>query len=83
MQFLALSPSQEDSQQGGETPAETAPSSEEMRRRQVECMRKAFSLEGRPFFESVFQALSCEENDYLPLFALCLLYAIQQNAGKL
>jgi hypothetical protein len=31
----------------------------------------------------VFDALDPNENDYLVLFALCLLFAIQQNSGKL
>ena len=42
---------------------------------------KEFSLDGRPFLRSVFDAMNCPENDYLPLFALCLLYAIQKNDG--
>lgn len=41
-----------------------------------------FSLIGRPFLAAIFEALNCSENDYLPLFALCLLYAIQDNPGK-
>jgi protein CLEC16A len=41
-----------------------------------------FSLIGRPFLTSVFDALDPTENDYLALFALCLLYAIQQNSGR-
>ncbi|XP_059091774.1 protein CLEC16A homolog isoform X2 [Tigriopus californicus] len=43
--------------------------------------RQDFSLENRPFLEGIFQVMSCEENDYMALFGLCLLYAIQQNAG--
>ncbi len=38
--------------------------------------------EQRPFFDAVFQALDCADSDYVALFALCLFYAIQQNAGK-
>ena len=40
---------------------------------------KEFNLEARPFLKSIFDAMNCPENDYLPLFALALLYAIQQN----
>ena len=38
--------------------------------------------EERPFFNAVFQALDCADSDYVALFALCLFYAIQQNAGE-
>lgn len=41
-----------------------------------------FSLEGRPFLGAVFEALGCSENDYVTLFALCLLHAIQDNKGQ-
>lgn len=42
----------------------------------------SFTLDGKPFLESVFSALDSSENDYLTLYALCLLYAMQQNSGK-
>ncbi|KAJ8977756.1 hypothetical protein NQ317_001120 [Molorchus minor] len=34
-----------------------------------------------PFLETVYNALDCSENDYATLFALCLLYAMANNAG--
>lgn len=37
----------------------------------------------KPFLETVFSALDCSENDYAALFALCLLYAMANNQGKL
>merc|ERR1719259_477503 len=40
-----------------------------------------FSLEGRPFMAEIFEALNCLENDYLPLFSLCLIFAMQENVG--
>ena len=40
------------------------------------------SLDRRPFLKSVFDSLDPIENDYLSLFALCLIFAIQQNSGK-
>jgi hypothetical protein len=54
------------------------------RRRQLEELRREFSLEdgSRPFMSAVFEAMECQENDYLPLFALCLIYALQQNSGE-
>ena len=30
----------------------------------------------------IFEALNCLENDYLPLFSLCLIFAMQENVGK-
>ncbi|KAF4524745.1 hypothetical protein B566_EDAN013814 [Ephemera danica] len=42
---------------------------------------KGISLVGRPFLEAVFDALECSENDYVSLFALCLLYAMGHNKG--
>lgn len=44
--------------------------------------KEAFSLENRPFLSFVFEALDCSENDYLVLFGLCLLRAIQGNEGE-
>ena len=40
-----------------------------------------FSVDGRPFLRAIFEAMNCPENDYLPLFALSLLYSIQKNEG--
>ncbi|KAK7111440.1 protein CLEC16A-like isoform X2 [Littorina saxatilis] len=40
-----------------------------------------FTLENRPYLETLFTALECTENDYSALFALCLLYAMGQNEG--
>ncbi|PVD38671.1 hypothetical protein C0Q70_01290 [Pomacea canaliculata] len=40
-----------------------------------------FTLENRPYLETIFNALECMENDYSALFALCLLYAIGHNEG--
>jgi hypothetical protein len=42
---------------------------------------KGISLTGRPFLESVFNALDCADNDYMALFGLCLLYAMGHNKG--
>ena len=49
---------------------------------QLDTLRRRFSLSERPFLSTVFGSLECPENDYLPLFALCLIFAMQQNAGK-
>jgi len=43
--------------------------------------KEEFSLETRPFLTVVFEVLDCSENDYLVLFSLCLLRAIQENEG--
>ena len=43
--------------------------------------REEFSLETRPFLTVVFEVLNCSENDYLVLFSLSLLRAIQKNEG--
>lgn len=40
-----------------------------------------FTLENRPYLETLFNALECTENDYSALFALCLLWAMGQNEG--
>ena len=45
--------------------------------------RSEISMEQRPFLQAVFHAMDCNENDYLALFALCLIYAMQQNSGKM
>ena len=42
---------------------------------------KEFSLDNRLFLKTLFDAMNCPENDYLPLFSLSLLYAIQKNEG--
>ena len=44
--------------------------------------KEEFCLETRPFLTAVFKALNCSENDYLVLFSLCLLRAIQENEGE-
>ena len=44
--------------------------------------KEDFDLESRPFLQGVFDALNCTENDYLVLFGICLLRAIQGNEGK-
>ena len=49
--------------------------------RTLSMLTKKISLEERPFLRAIFDAMNCPENDYLPLFALCLLYAIQRNEG--
>lgn len=36
----------------------------------------------RPFLDMVLSSLDCTENDYLALLALCLLYALANNKGK-
>ncbi|XP_026506437.1 protein CLEC16A isoform X5 [Terrapene carolina triunguis] len=35
----------------------------------------------RPFFDMVYNAQDCAEDDYYALFVLCLLYAMSQNKG--
>lgn len=40
-------------------------------------------LSTQPFVECVYNALNCQENDYAALFALCLLYALGKNKGKM
>ncbi|KAL3877759.1 hypothetical protein ACJMK2_035421 [Sinanodonta woodiana] len=59
------------STQRGQLPVVTTP----------EQRQAAFSLENRPYLESIFNALECSENDYETLFALCLLYAMGHNNG--
>jgi len=41
----------------------------------------SFSLENRPFLGALFAALDYTDNDYYQLFSLCLIYAMQSNAG--
>lgn len=36
-------------------------------------------LADKPFLETILNSLSCTENDYAPLFALCLVYALASN----
>ena len=52
--------------------------------RELEERRRAFSVSdgSRPFLAAVFDAMDCAENDYLALFALCLIHAMQQNTGE-
>lgn len=40
------------------------------------------SPSGRPFLDICLTALDCSENDYLPLLALCLIYAMSTNQGE-
>ena len=35
----------------------------------------------RPFLGALFAALDYTDNDYYQLFSLCLIYAMQSNAG--
>ncbi|XP_023340885.1 protein CLEC16A homolog [Eurytemora carolleeae] len=39
------------------------------------------SLESRPFLAALFQFLDHSDNDYIQLFALCLIYSMQINTG--
>ena len=52
--------------------------------REVEERRRAFSVSdgSRPFLAAVFETMECAENDYLALFALCLIYSMQNNTGE-
>lgn len=70
---------QQDSAPSSSSPSEKRKSDD---RQLQESLRRSFTLSGRPFLESVFACMECSENDYLPLFALCLIYAMQQNAGS-
>ena len=45
--------------------------------------KEDFSLETRPFLTMIFDVLNCSENDYLVLFSVCLLRAIQRNEGMI
>lgn len=36
----------------------------------------------RPFLDICLSALDCSDNDYLPLLALCLIYAVSTNKGE-
>ncbi|XP_021374464.1 protein CLEC16A-like [Mizuhopecten yessoensis] len=47
----------------------------------IEQRQASFSLNKRPYLESIFNALECTENDYEALFGLCLLYAMGHNDG--
>lgn len=47
----------------------------------IEQRQASFSLNNRPYLESIFNALECTENDYEALFGLCLLYAMGHNDG--
>jgi len=42
---------------------------------------RKFSLENRPFLAALFQFLDHSDNDYIQLYALCLIYAMQINSG--
>lgn len=37
----------------------------------------------RPFLDMILNSLDCSENDYLALLALCLIYALANNRGKI
>ena len=45
--------------------------------------KEDFSLETRPFLTMIFDVMNCSENDYLVLFSVCLLRAIQRNEGMI
>lgn len=47
-------------------------------------LKKTFRSDdsNRPFLDMVLSSLDCSENDYLALLALCLLYALANNKGK-
>lgn len=42
----------------------------------------SMSESNRPFLDMVLSSLDCNENDYLALLALCLIYALANNKGK-
>lgn len=44
--------------------------------------RKPSIVETKPFLETILKSLDCSENDYIALFALCLLYALVNNKGQ-
>jgi protein CLEC16A len=45
--------------------------------------RESKEIEKRPFLKTILDSLDCNENDYKALFALCLLFALINNKGKL
>lgn len=45
-------------------------------------IRRNLPVETKPFLETILKSLDCSENDYIALFALCLLYALINNKGK-
>ena len=45
--------------------------------------KEDFNLETRPFLTMIFDVMNCSENDYLVLFGVCLLRAIQRNEGMI
>lgn len=50
-----------------------------------EKLKSNFSItseSSRPFLDMVLSSLDCNENDYLALLALCLIYALANNKGK-
>lgn len=55
----------------------------------IKCAESGTKEEGivassdRPFLDICLSALDCTENDYLPLLALCLIYAMSNNKGEL
>lgn len=55
---------------------------EEKMKLSVETKEAIDSPSGRPFLDICLTALDCSENDYLPLLALCLIYAMATNQGE-
>lgn len=43
--------------------------------------RENKEVEKRPFLKTILDCLDCSENDYIALFALCLLFALINNKG--
>lgn len=48
---------------------------------QLKSSTSTTSESSRPFLDMVLSSLDCNENDYLALLALCLLYALANNKG--
>ncbi len=48
----------------------------------LKCSLSTISESSRPFLDMVLSSLDCNENDYLALLALCLIYALANNKGK-
>lgn len=49
----------------------------------IEIKKVTMHIETKPFLETILKSLDCSENDYIALFALCLLYALINNKGWL
>ncbi|XP_059475836.1 protein CLEC16A homolog isoform X2 [Neocloeon triangulifer] len=72
--------------EGGSSSQEGSPGSllnitDEEKEKRRALNSKGVSLVGRPFLEAIFGALDCSENDFVALFALCLLYSMGHNKG--